>query len=502
MLKHSARCIAFCIAASIAHAAEFRTGQAAQAVVGQSSFTSHEPGIVAQSLVFSNGKLFVADASGRVLTFDHIPGPGEDLGDRSFSLCAVCGFTPSAVANQAVSPTAANYSAFGHAVAVADTVNHRVLLWRDTRAATAANGPDVVLEADSEGSPIDNSTLIDPVSVALDGKRLFVGDRALRRILVWNTLPAKGDQGADAILGQSGFTAVDTTDTGPDHFHDPQALVSDGTNLFVADRGNRRILVFSPSDLPLREDAIINSASFKTGPLAPGTLITIKGQNLSQSSEAAIDDGEHNLPTRLAGVEVLLDGRKLPLISVSSSQIQAQLPYSLNGTGSSLYIRAKLSDSTVTWTNAAAVQLVPASPGLFALSGPEPRAGMLLHADTEAGAAGAPVTTDDPAKPGEVLRVWATGLGVVTASDFGKTAEAGQPYSASVSQTQIPVEAYVNGQGVPVLYAGLTQGAIGIYEVRVLLPADLPSAYKASLLISQGGTSSNAVTFPVGSSIH
>lgn len=499
MLKPSTRCIAFCIAASIAPAAEFRTGQAAQAVVGQSSFTVREPGIVAQSLVFSGGKLYVADASGRVLTFDHIPGPGEDIADRVSSLCVVCGFTPSAVARQPVSPTAANYSALGHAVAVADMVNHRVLLWRDTRSATAANGPDVVLEADSEGGPIDNTTLIDPVSVALDGKRLFVGDRALRRILVWNTLPTRGDQGADAVLGQSSFTAVDTADAGPDHFHDPQALVSDGTNLFVADTGNRRILVFSPGDLPLKEDAIINSANLKAGSLAPGTLITIKGQNFSQSSEAAMDDGEHNLPTRLAGVEVLLDGRKLPLISVSPSQIQAQLPYNLSGTGSSLYVRAKWSDGTMLLTNAAAIQLIPASPGLFALSGSEPRAGMLLHADAEAGA---PVTADDPAKPGEVLRIWATGLGIVTAADFGKTAEAGQPYSTSDSQTQVPVEAYVNGQAVPVLYAGLTQGAIGIYEVRVLLPADLPSSYRASLLISQGGISSNTVTFPVGSAIH
>ncbi len=83
MLKRPARFLAFWITASIVCAAEFRTGQAARAVIGQTSFTAHEKGVVAQSLVFSNGKLFAADASGRVLTFDRIRGPSDDISDKS-----------------------------------------------------------------------------------------------------------------------------------------------------------------------------------------------------------------------------------------------------------------------------------------------------------------------------------------------------------------------------------------------------------------------------------
>ncbi len=502
MLKRPARFLAFWITAGIVCAAEFRTGQAARAVIGQSSFTAHEKGIAAQSLVFSNGKLYAADASGRVLTFDHIPEPGDDIADKPVPGCAVCGFSPSAAVSQPVSPAAARYSSFGNALAVVDVISRRVLVWRDTRSAHAAYGPDIILEADREDSPIDNSTLIEPVSVALDGKRLFVGDKALRRVLVWNTLPTSGDQGADAVLGQSSLTALDSATNGSDRFASPQALVSDGTNLFVADGGNRRILVFSPSDTPLAQDAVVNSASFKGGPLAPGTLITINGQHLAEASETAVDDGKHNLPAQLAGVQAVLDGHRLPLVSVSPEQIRAQLPYILSGTESSLYVRSESGNGTVITTNAVAIQTIPAAPGIFALSGSEPRSGMLLHAGADTNAAGAPVTSDDPAKPGEALTIWATGLGAINSSDFGKAVEAGQPYSGPDSETQVPVEAYLNGQPIPVLHAGLAPGAVGIYEVQVLLPASFSPGTSGSLLISQAGMGSNVVTFPLAPVIH
>jgi uncharacterized protein (TIGR03437 family) len=488
---------------SFLYAAEFRTGQAARAVIGQPSFTAHEKGVLAQSMVFANGKLYAADAaSGRVLTFDHTPGPGDDPPDSPSSGCAVCGFAPSASTIQPVSPIASQYSSFGNAVVVVDTINRRVLLWRDSRSPKAVYGPDVILEADSDGSPIDNSTLIEPVSVALDGTRLFVGDKALRRVLVWNTLPTTGDQGADAVLGQSSFTTLDSTTTGPDHFAYPQALVSDGTNLFVADGGNRRILVFSPGDVPLASDAVVNSASFKAGPFAPGTLLTINGQSLSEASETADDDGEHSLPTKLAGVEVLFDGHRLPLASVSPTQIRTQLPYILSGTESSLYMRSERGNGVVLTTGAIAIHTASVSPGIFALSGAEPRSGMLLHAQADTTVSNAPVTRDDPAKPGETLTIWATGLGAMSGSDFGKAMQAGQPYSGPDGETQVPVEVYLNGQPVPVLHAGLAQGAVGIYEVRVLLPVSVPLEGPSDLFISQAGVSSNTVTFPVAPAIH
>ena len=105
--------------------------------------------------------------------------------------------------------------------------------------------PDIVL---SDG-------VIEPVSVAYDGHRLFVGDVSQRRVLIWNALPSVDNQLADVVLGQS------ENGTGAATVGTPTALASDGTNLFVADTENRRILVFSAGDIDLSENEILNSAS-------------------------------------------------------------------------------------------------------------------------------------------------------------------------------------------------------------------------------------------------
>ena len=131
---------------------------------------------------------------------------------------------------------------------MADAAGHRVLIWRSTTPVPGVIGamqPDVVL----------GESITDPVSVAYDGQRLFVGDAAQHRVLIWNTLPHADNQPADVILGQSDSAP------GPTSVGTPSALVSDGNNLFVADTENRRILVFSAGDFDLSENDILNSAT-------------------------------------------------------------------------------------------------------------------------------------------------------------------------------------------------------------------------------------------------
>jgi uncharacterized protein (TIGR03437 family) len=340
--------------------------------------------------------------------------------------------------------------------------------------------------------------------VAFDGKRLFVGDAALRRVLIWNSLPGVNNQPADAVIGQQNFTSVETSEIPrADTIHRPTALVSDGTNLFIADSLDRRILVFSAAETPIPRNAIVNSASLVAGPFAPGTLITITVAGLANGSASAPDDGIQPLPTRLADVEVIFDGVPLPLLSVSPTQIRAQIPYALgNATSASIYVRTEQSDSTITVTNAAEIKIVPANPGLFAFGGTEPRSGLILHAAANStGQSGTPVTPENPAKAREMLIVWAAGLGAVNEKGSDAPVAVGVPYPGSDARVVIPVEALVSGRSAHVVSAGLPQGSIGIYEVRVILPPDLPNDPRTQLLITQNGHVSNRITVPVQSAI-
>ncbi len=487
-------------------AADFQNGQAARAVMGQSSFSTRAVGIAPTALTISNGNLYAADVSNRLLTFDlgQIPGPHDDLAGRQGSACVLCGFPAVASVSQSVIPGSAAIAVFGNTIVIADAANGRVLIWRDASLPSAAKGPDLVLGASTAaGASLSASTIVNPISVAFDGKRLFVGDAALHRILVWNALPAAENQPADAVLGQQNFTSVTVTDAvGPDSISRPSALVSDGTNLFVADALDHRILVFTAADTPLPNYAVANSASLAAGSVAPGTLVTITGDGLSETSEAVPDESSEALPNKLAGVEVFLNGVILPVLSASPKQVRAQVSYDLGDTSAaSLYIRTQHGDGSVTISNATTVKMLPATPGVFGFGGDEPRIGMILHTDASSGQPGAPVTAENPARPGEILVLWAAGLGAIDSGDSSSGVVAGAPYDGPDAPVLTAVDAVVSGRSAQVISATLPHGSIGIYEVRVQLPADLPADPKTALLLTQNSYVSNTVTIPVQTTV-
>ena len=502
------RLFIFLLITTSIRAADFQNGQAARAVIGQPSFTARDAGITVTTLTVLNNRLYAADAGHHLLTFDlaKIPGAKDDLAERQGGACVLCGFSPIASMDQPVFPGIAGVSVFGKTVAVVDTQGHRVLVWRDVSSPRSSQAPDIVLgRTVRDSSGISAASMMEPVSVALDGKRMFVGDAALHRVLIWNSIPSADNQPADAVLGQPNFTAVSASDTpGPETIGRPVALASDGTNLFVGDGSERRILVFTAADVPLSSKAVLNSASLSAGPVAPGTLVTIEGAGLSEVSEAAPDGGTERLPRTLAGVQVFLDGMTLPLLSASPTEVRAQIPYDLDNTSAaSLYIRTEHNDGSVTITNAVPVRIVATSPGVFAFGSTEPRIGLILHSDTNVpGQAGIPVTIDNPAKAGEVLIVWAAGLGAVNDSDSDKGIAAGAPYDGPDAPVLNAVEAVIGGRSAQVISATLPEQAIGVYAIRILLPNDLPSDPKTPLLLVQDGSVSNTVTIPVQNTIH
>lgn len=249
---------------------------------------------------------------------------------------------------------------------------------------------------------------------------------------------------------------------------------------------------------------ILNAASLLPGPLAPGSLAIVTGNDLSDSTESASDNGEQPLPTKLGGVQVFFYGAALPLLSVSPTQVEFQLPYYVEHLSSGIiYVRSDHAGGRTTVSKGNLIEIEPAAPGLFAFGGPEPRAGLILHSQASGSTeAGAPVTVTNPAHTGETLVVWATGLGKVEAGDATGAVKAGVPLAGSDAPVANFTEAVIDGRSVPVIAAVLPQGAVGVYEVRIQVPDDLPSNPKAQLSIVQNGYASNTVVFPLQSSNH
>ena len=76
--------------------------------------------------------------------------------------------------------------------------------------------------------------------------------------------------------------------------------------------------------------------------------------------------------------------------------------------------------------------------------------------------------------------MYATGLGAVARQG---------PLSVTVAT----VTAVVNGQELPVEFAGLAPGYVGLYQVNVPIPAATPPGLGVSLTLKEGGQVSNTV---------
>jgi uncharacterized protein (TIGR03437 family) len=751
-------------------------------------------------------QLFVADTqNSRVLVWNKIPTSNNQpadlvLGEPNFST------VPAATISD-LPPTASNLfdpvsvTSDGQRLYVTDLGHNRVLIWnsiptQNGQAADVVVGqPNMTSELDNgniascvatsfdaDGNPtytagcptvVCPSTGVDSIGTLFypgrcgvsmespryalsDGHRLFVADSGNDRVMVYNSVPTSNGARADIYLGQQDeYTDQVTTSTNtfrpdanilesaPNSIRTPLALAWDGTNLYVSDPFDLRVMVFTPgtpnipitgvtnaasqktyavgtvsitgtitagdtvtisitspgasagtcpstsggficytytvltNDTPARiVEALanlINGTSKKTAPdpnviatadivqgsifvvnlvarepgfdgnnigysattaasstaatptetataagtnlqggaaaaeLAPGTLVTISGNNLADTTAKATPDANGNYPTtNFNGVQVYFDGIRSPVLSVSPNQITTQLPYEVTGSnGVSVFVRTVHNDGSITATNAIGVGVVEENPGIFAGTGPDPRPALAYHtsgnaialvdvdgsitagnvatitiggnsynyavqstdtlqsvrdglialmnansgeqvtaapageftriiltakvggpagngiaitASVSTGATitispldnsatccanvvGSLVTPDNPVIPGEVITIYATGIGPTTLPDgLTPASVTGQVYPGPA--LNIPVtnvdNAQVGGTTANVLSAGLAVGMMpGIYAVQLQIDNSLPTNPVTQMYIAQNVFTSNIVTIPV-----
>lgn len=154
----------------------------------------------------------------------------------------------------------------GARVYVADTGNNRVLIFNsipstNTVSADVVLGqPDFFSDGSNQYSATASTTLASPTSVWSDGTRLYVVDNQNNRVLVFNSIPSSNDPAADFALGQPDTASSGPNQNGPaaaNTLSDPYGVYSDGNNVYVADYGNNRVLVYPVSSLGTDESASV-----------------------------------------------------------------------------------------------------------------------------------------------------------------------------------------------------------------------------------------------------
>jgi uncharacterized protein (TIGR03437 family) len=215
--------------------------------------------------------------------------------------------------------------------------------------------------------------------------------------------------------------------------------------------------VLAKSQAPVVEArGVVNGVTFELAPstVAPGGIFNIYGFNLASGTAAA---SSVPLPNTLGSpaVEVLVNGRRAPLYFVSAGQINAQVPWETEPGPAQVVVRHSGVSS-----RAATMLVQPAQPSLFARNG----AGFGPAIAVRAG--GGLVSSDNLPAGGEVVVLYASGLGPVEPATGSGAAGPADPLSRAVR----PQRAWISGFPAPVLFAGLAPGFVGLFQINLQLP--------------------------------
>lgn len=221
--------------------------------------------------------------------------------------------------------------------------------------------------------------------------------------------------------------------------------------------------------------AAVNAANSSLAPVAPGSLATIYGSNLSGFTSAI---GDFPLPVVNSSAQVSVNGTLAPLLYVSPTQVNFQLPYEVSPGNAMVRIRQGLQDS-----QPYSVSVAVAAPNVFLYNGTH---AVAQNQDWSLNGPG------NPASPGSAIVVYLTGLGAVTPA-LGTGAPAGvQPLSFAAS----PVTATVDGISAKVIFAGLTPYLVGLAQVNLIVPTLATGEHR--LVINVGGSLSPETMISIG----
>jgi uncharacterized protein (TIGR03437 family) len=203
----------------------------------------------------------------------------------------------------------------------------------------------------------------------------------------------------------------------------------------------------------INQNGVVNAANFTTS-IAPGSVVSIYGQNLAEPAKA---EGPA-LPTLLGGACVTLDGAPLPVFLTSPEQINVQIPPATAAGARSLVVRNINRHLT---SPAYRLTVQKYAPAVFVNEGTGLAA--VYHAD------GSPVTLKSKARRDEPLTLFATGLGATK----GATVTAGRPSPEAAVTEAVQVffgDPRMKQSQMIVDWSGLAPGLIGVYRIDLRVP--------------------------------
>jgi uncharacterized protein (TIGR03437 family) len=236
----------------------------------------------------------------------------------------------------------------------------------------------------------------------------------------------------------------------------------------------------------INSGGVVNAASGQpSNGYAPGSYITIYGRGLSEATRAFATP---YLPLSLAGVSVSFDvpSQRLSVPGrvsfVSDNQVNVLIPWELQGV-SSAQMKVSIGDASSSVTT---IPIASHSPALFEYTD---ASGVRMAAAVNAtGVTG----SGNPARRGQVVSLYANGLGAVVNQPPSGEAAPSDP----LATTRTAPEVTVGSRRTDVLFTGLAPGFVGLYQINVQLAADTPTGLQP-VVVTANGIASRSANLPV-----
>jgi len=238
----------------------------------------------------------------------------------------------------------------------------------------------------------------------------------------------------------------------------------------------------------LHPQGVVNAASSVpfTASVAPGEFISLNGSGLAGATTTA---NSLPFPTTLGNVQVKVSWTDAngnaqsafcPVYYASPTLVDALVPYSTPGDGSVLTFQV-INNGTP--SNSTLLYSGPTAPGIFTIPSGGIGNGAIEHADFSV------VTTSSPAKVGETVQIFLTGMGKTTpAVNTGAAAPSNPLATATVP------DVYIDGILAKVVFSGLTPGAAGLYQLNVTIPSGVTAGANVTIEIDTFDSNDDLLT--------
>jgi uncharacterized protein (TIGR03437 family) len=259
-----------------------------------------------------------------------------------------------------------------------------------------------------------------------------------------------------------------------------------GGNVYI----NHYVLSVPTSTQPaIAAGGVVNGASYQPT-IGPNTWVTIQGTNLANTTATASWNKNEPLATTLDGVSVTIGGTPTYVDYISPTQVNVLTPPTLVA-GSNLNVQ--LVNNTVD-SYPGTVTAQAEAPAMF-----EWKSKYAVATFTDFSYVGPtglfPNITTTPAKAGDTIILWATGLGTTNPPlpDGNLTPSLGGPYK-TIHTPQVSI----GGIGAQLVGAALAPGYAGLYQVAFVVPNGLSNGDQPIVITSDSLSSPSGVYLTIG----